>query len=367
MKKAGILNRHLSGALAELGHGDGVLVCDAGMPIPDGPRVVDLAFRAGVPSFAEVLDGLLAELVVEGGRRRRRCGAPIPRPRNCWTAGSPNCTWSPTRSSRSCRRARGWSCARVRPGRTRTCSSGAGCSSDVQYQGGAQLQPDRLPYGLDRAPCVADPVALVGETARAGRAQESWGNGRGGHRHPPAHFEGARSMTGPPRVSLPIRTPAIPPDPPPRVLMPRTTREVRRGLYDSADFFPTPSGRPCGARSRRRRRGVGEAASRCRTTSRTGCCSPSGIPGSTAWKVPSSTGRSSARTWRHGASTARSRRFSGIRRGSGRGRRGTPEVPLRPPLHRVFATNRSAVSASTSRPSRAHSASLNSSTSIAPV
>ncbi|MFF1471118.1 D-ribose pyranase [Streptomyces mirabilis] len=66
MKKAGILNRHLSGALAELGHGDGVLVCDAGMPIPAGPRVVDLAFRAGVPSFAEVLDGLLAELVLEG-------------------------------------------------------------------------------------------------------------------------------------------------------------------------------------------------------------------------------------------------------------------------------------------------------------
>ncbi|MFJ7078649.1 D-ribose pyranase [Streptomyces sp. NPDC098781] len=66
MKKAGILNRHLAGALAELGHGDGVLVCDVGMPIPDGPRVVDLAFRAGVPSFAEVLEGLLAELVVEG-------------------------------------------------------------------------------------------------------------------------------------------------------------------------------------------------------------------------------------------------------------------------------------------------------------
>ncbi|MER5497061.1 MULTISPECIES: D-ribose pyranase [unclassified Streptomyces] len=66
MKRAGILNRHLAGALAELGHGDGVLICDVGMPIPAGPRVVDLAFRAGVPSFAEVLDGLLAELVVEG-------------------------------------------------------------------------------------------------------------------------------------------------------------------------------------------------------------------------------------------------------------------------------------------------------------
>ncbi|MFJ8848768.1 D-ribose pyranase [Streptomyces sp. NPDC102437] len=66
MKKAGILNRHLAGALAELGHGDGVLICDVGMPIPVGPRVVDLAFRAGVPSFAQVLDGLLDELVVEG-------------------------------------------------------------------------------------------------------------------------------------------------------------------------------------------------------------------------------------------------------------------------------------------------------------
>lgn len=66
MKKSGILNRHLAGAIAELGYGDGVLICDVGMPIPPGPRVVDLAFRAGTPSFAEVLDGLLDELVVEG-------------------------------------------------------------------------------------------------------------------------------------------------------------------------------------------------------------------------------------------------------------------------------------------------------------
>ncbi|MGV9934467.1 D-ribose pyranase [Streptomyces olivaceoviridis] len=78
MKKAGILNRHLSGALAELGHGHGVLICDAGMPIPDGPRVVDLAFRAGVPSFAEVLDGLLAELVVEGATAAQEVRAANP-------------------------------------------------------------------------------------------------------------------------------------------------------------------------------------------------------------------------------------------------------------------------------------------------
>lgn len=65
MKKSGILNRHLAGALAVLGHTDLVVVCDAGLPIL-GPIVVDLAFRAGTPSFSEVLDGLLEELVVEG-------------------------------------------------------------------------------------------------------------------------------------------------------------------------------------------------------------------------------------------------------------------------------------------------------------
>ncbi|MBB3726179.1 D-ribose pyranase [Nonomuraea dietziae] len=66
MKRSGILNAALAGQLARLGHTDRVLVCDSGMPIPAGVEVVDLAFVAGVPSFAEVLDGLLAELVVEG-------------------------------------------------------------------------------------------------------------------------------------------------------------------------------------------------------------------------------------------------------------------------------------------------------------
>lgn len=68
MKKSGILNRHLAGALAMLGHTDRVVVCDAGLPVPGAPGqiVVDLAFRAGVPPFAEVLSGLLDELEIEG-------------------------------------------------------------------------------------------------------------------------------------------------------------------------------------------------------------------------------------------------------------------------------------------------------------
>ena len=66
MKRDGIINAELAGALAALGHTDLVVVCDAGLPIPSGPTVVDLAFRFGVPSFETVLSGLLEEVVIEG-------------------------------------------------------------------------------------------------------------------------------------------------------------------------------------------------------------------------------------------------------------------------------------------------------------
>jgi D-ribose pyranase len=66
MKRNGILNRHLAGATASLGHTDLVLVCDAGMPIPSGPTVVDLAFLPGIPTFHQILEGLLTELVIAG-------------------------------------------------------------------------------------------------------------------------------------------------------------------------------------------------------------------------------------------------------------------------------------------------------------
>ncbi|ASO23164.1 D-ribose pyranase [Actinoalloteichus hoggarensis] len=65
MKRGGILHAGLSGALARLGHTDQVVVADCGLPIPEGPELIDLAFRFGVPSFLEVVDGLLAEAVFE--------------------------------------------------------------------------------------------------------------------------------------------------------------------------------------------------------------------------------------------------------------------------------------------------------------
>ncbi len=65
MKKSGILNAELAGALAKLGHTDLVVVGDCGLPRPDGVPVVDLALVFGVPRFADVLEALASEIVVE--------------------------------------------------------------------------------------------------------------------------------------------------------------------------------------------------------------------------------------------------------------------------------------------------------------
>ena len=66
MKKSGILHAQLSGCVAALGHKDLFMVGDAGMPIPPGVTVIDLAVTKGVPTFRQVMDALLSEAAVEG-------------------------------------------------------------------------------------------------------------------------------------------------------------------------------------------------------------------------------------------------------------------------------------------------------------
>lgn len=65
MKKHGILNAQLSAYIAALGHKDTFLIGDAGMPIPKGVPIVDLALCGGVPTFTQVLDAVLEETAVE--------------------------------------------------------------------------------------------------------------------------------------------------------------------------------------------------------------------------------------------------------------------------------------------------------------
>ncbi|MCB5198669.1 D-ribose pyranase [Loktanella sp. DSM 29012] len=65
MKKTGILNAELSRAIAQMGHGDCLVVADAGLPLPAHLPVIDLAVVAGLPRFADVLAAILTELEVE--------------------------------------------------------------------------------------------------------------------------------------------------------------------------------------------------------------------------------------------------------------------------------------------------------------
>lgn len=67
MKNRGILHAELSRVVAALGHGDLLVIADAGLPVPRGVRVIDLALRPGVPGFLETLTTVLEELQVEAG------------------------------------------------------------------------------------------------------------------------------------------------------------------------------------------------------------------------------------------------------------------------------------------------------------
>jgi D-ribose pyranase len=61
----GIINPGLAAALARLRHTDTVVVADAGLPVPDGPLLVDVAVVYGLPRFADVLAAVVGELVVD--------------------------------------------------------------------------------------------------------------------------------------------------------------------------------------------------------------------------------------------------------------------------------------------------------------
>ena len=65
MKKNGILNADLARVVAAMGHTDRLVVCDAGLPIPHGKAVVDLALTTNIPRFLETLRVVLQELEVE--------------------------------------------------------------------------------------------------------------------------------------------------------------------------------------------------------------------------------------------------------------------------------------------------------------
>ncbi|UUV19048.1 D-ribose pyranase [Fusobacteria bacterium ZRK30] len=65
MKKGRLLNSEISSVISRMGHTDHITVGDAGLPIPNEVKRVDLAVEKGVPTFLGTLEVILDELKVE--------------------------------------------------------------------------------------------------------------------------------------------------------------------------------------------------------------------------------------------------------------------------------------------------------------
>ncbi|AIG01987.1 D-ribose pyranase [Pseudomonas fluorescens] len=65
MKKTPLLNIALSRLIASLGHGDILVIGDAGLPVPPGVELIDLALTQGIPDFISTLRIVLTEMQVE--------------------------------------------------------------------------------------------------------------------------------------------------------------------------------------------------------------------------------------------------------------------------------------------------------------
>ena len=65
MKKHGILNSEISKVLSDMGHTDRICIGDCGLPIPEGPKKIDLALKMGQPSFMEVLREIAKDMKIE--------------------------------------------------------------------------------------------------------------------------------------------------------------------------------------------------------------------------------------------------------------------------------------------------------------
>jgi D-ribose pyranase len=65
MKRSGVLHPELNAALAVLGHGDVIVLADAGLRIPPGARAIHLEVSCGVPTMAQVVAAVSEEFVIE--------------------------------------------------------------------------------------------------------------------------------------------------------------------------------------------------------------------------------------------------------------------------------------------------------------
>jgi D-ribose pyranase len=65
MKRSRILHKHLNDAIADMGHGDLIIIADAGFPIPEAAKRIELAIEKDKPGIAEVLELIMSDFIYE--------------------------------------------------------------------------------------------------------------------------------------------------------------------------------------------------------------------------------------------------------------------------------------------------------------
>lgn len=65
MKRGELLNADLSAAIAQMGHGDLMIVCDAGFPIPEDAWRIDLAIKQDLPDLQTILSLINGAFITE--------------------------------------------------------------------------------------------------------------------------------------------------------------------------------------------------------------------------------------------------------------------------------------------------------------
>lgn len=65
MKKSGVLNCEISEVIASMGHLDMLTICDAGLPVPESVRRIDLAVAKGIPGLLPVAKAIAGDLEVQ--------------------------------------------------------------------------------------------------------------------------------------------------------------------------------------------------------------------------------------------------------------------------------------------------------------
>jgi len=77
MRRTGLLHAELLEVIARLGHGQTLVISDAGLPIAPHVRRIDLAVRPGLPGFLAVLEAVLEAGVFEAASELPTCDAQL--------------------------------------------------------------------------------------------------------------------------------------------------------------------------------------------------------------------------------------------------------------------------------------------------